>query len=243
MKRILLLISAVSLGARARRRRASARVVELGAGSTRPAASKCPADPCQALLPGDRATRAASGEPQEPVHRSGATAISWRSRWRSPKLTAEQTAFFNAEPRRRAGGAALGAARGRQAQDAAQPSAARQSPGLQVDATTSARVRRSSSTSRIRVDKGNIVALTVPTWLPALASTSAAATGGVRRGRKGDCGGDARALAASPPGGAARGHPLRLHLQAGAPALHGHVRPGPPSDGHETKSRAAQLGA
>ena len=136
-------------------------------------------------------------QPEEPLLRPARRLSRGASRSRSPKLADNQIDFFNA----RFGGAPdarlVGAAARRQAQDAPQPPAAAPVGRFQ-SRTTSAPARRSCSRSRLRVEKGNIVALTVPTWLPALAADLGSGNWWRSSRPKGDCGSDTRALAARP---------------------------------------------
>ena len=82
----------------------------------------------------------------------------------------------------------------------------------------------------LRVKKGNIVALTVPTWVPALAADLTGSNWWRSSRLKGKCGSDDALAPPSDAGDPARDHPLRLHLQARAAPLHRHVHSGPASD-------------
>ena len=89
----------------------------------------------------------------------------------------------------------------------------------------------------LRVKKGNIVALTVPTWLPALAADLGASNWWRSSRLKGKCGSDD---ALSPPSAQEELRevdPLRLHLQGRPAALHGHLHPGSTPD-HDRRGGA-----
>jgi hypothetical protein len=166
---------------------ASARVVELGANSSEPAASNCPEDPCLAIY---RVTgyQGRSGELGSPfvIRRDGYVVAFTLT---LPELTDAQIGFFNdafgGEPQARLGVLRKGTKRKRRLDHRL----ISQSRVFTVD-----RYLGSSPTlvldEPLRVRRGNIVALTVPTWLPAL-STDPAGRNWWRSSRpRGRCGED-----------------------------------------------------
>ncbi len=168
---------------------ASAKVIELGAGSSEAAASKCPGTQpgeCQAVYQ-VTGYQGRSGNLKNPfiVPRSGSVVA---FTLQLPQLTAEQTTFFTqnlgGEPKARL--AVL--RRGEKRKTRLNHRLLRQS---QVFTVT--RYLGSSPTfvldEPLRVGKGNILGLTIPTWLPALAFDLAGSNWWRSSRPKGKCGG------------------------------------------------------
>jgi hypothetical protein len=179
---VLMLASALALAPSA-----SARVIELGAGSTTPAVSSCPANPCRAIYQ-VTGYQGRSGNLKNPFivgrdgYLVGFTVV-------LPKLADNQIDSFNA----RFGGAPevrlAVLRRGDKRKTRLNHRLLRQSDVYQVEDYLG-----SSPTfalkERLRVNKGNIVAITVPTWLPALAADLTSGNWWRSSRLKGDCGSD-----------------------------------------------------
>jgi hypothetical protein len=186
MKRSLLVIP-LSIAALALPSAASARVVELGANSSEPAASNCPEDPCLAIY---RVTgyQGRSGQLGSPfVIRRAGYVVAFTLLL--PELTQAQIDFFSdafgGDPQARLAVLRKGRTRKRRLDHRL----ISQSSVFALD-----RYLGSSPTlvldEPLRVRRGNIVALTVPTWLPAL-STDPAGRNWWRSSRpRGRCGED-----------------------------------------------------
>jgi hypothetical protein len=166
---------------------ASARVVELGAGSSQAAASSCPANPCRAVYQ-VTGYQGRSGDLQNPfvIKRDGYLVAFTLA---LPKLAANQIDSFNArfggDPQARL--ATL--RRGDKRKTRLNHRLLRQSEVFNVE-----RYLGSNPTfvlkQPLRVKKGNIVALTVPTWLPALAADLGPGNWWRSSRLKGKCGSD-----------------------------------------------------
>ena len=172
---------------------ASARVIELGAGATPPAASTCPGNPCRAIYQ-VTGYQGHSGNLKNPfvVGRDGYlvafTVV-------LPKLADNQIESFNA----RFGGAPevrlATLRRGDKRKTRLNHRLLRQSEVFSVEDYLG-----SSPTfvlkEPLRVKKDNIVAITVPTWLPALAADLSTGNWWRSSRLKGECGSDSEL---SPP--------------------------------------------
>ena len=165
MKRLLLIVAVVAIAAVPSS--ASARVVELGAGSTQPAVSSCPGNPCRPVYQ-VTGYQGRSGNLKNPflIRRAGylvAFTITL------PELAQNQIDSFNArfggEPQARLAVVRRGDTR----KTRLNHRLLRQSDVVDVQDYLG-----SSPTfvlkQPLRVNKGNIVALTVPTWVPSLAA-------------------------------------------------------------------------
>ena len=224
MKRILLLTSLLAV-ALALPSGASARVVELGAHGR--AARRRAAPPTRARPScGSRATRAAVGRAQEPVLHPARRLARGVHRQLS-KPAAEQIDVLQRQLRLAAEVQLSVLRRGTTRKTRLNHRLVTQSEPLRRWRTTSARARPSCSTRPLRVNKGNWIAITVPTWAPMLADDLRSANWWRSSRREGQV----RAAAQPAPVRAWRScarSALRLHLQRRAAALHGHVRPGQP---------------
>jgi hypothetical protein len=166
---------------------ASARVVELGAGSTEAASSKCPADPCLALykVTGYQGRSANLKSPFAIPSAGYIVAFTLQL----PELTQEQVDFFQqnlgGSPQVRLSVLRAGDTR----KTRLNHRLLRQSEVFGVS-----RFFGSSPTfvlkEPLRVNAGNLVGLTVPTWLPALASDTAGGNWWRSSRPKGKCGDD-----------------------------------------------------
>ena len=219
---------------------ASARVVELGAGSTPAGHVELPRQSLPGRLPGDRLP-GPLGEPQEPVPRSGATATWWRSPSRCPssRRTRSTRSTRASAGRRRC--ASPRSRRGDTRKTRLNHRLLRQSdglrggelPGLEPDL----RAQASRSGSRRATSWPSPSPPGCRRWPPI-------SPGGNwwRSSRlKGKCGSDDALAPPSTQEDAARDHPLRLHLQGRPASLHRHVHPGSASD--QTPAEEAQASA
>lgn len=145
---------------------ASAKIVELGAGSSQPAASKCPEFPCQAIYQ-VTGYQGRSGDLKDPfiIKENGyLVAFSVVLPEMADNQIADFTSRFGGPPSVRLSVLRRGDTR----KTRLNHRLARQSPVVEVEdylGSTPHFVLREP----LRVRKDNIVALTVPTWLPALA--------------------------------------------------------------------------
>ena len=166
MNRTLLCVLIVVLAALALPGGASARVIELGAGSSQPAASKCPDFPCQAIYQ-VTGYQGRSGDLANPfiIKQNGyLVAFSVALPRMAENQVADFTSRFGGPPSVRL--AIL--RRGDTRKTRLNHRLARQSPVVEVEdylGSTPSFVLKDP----LRVRKDNIVAITVPTWLPALA--------------------------------------------------------------------------
>jgi hypothetical protein len=184
MKRALLIAALAVLALPAS---ASARVVELGAGSTQPAKSTCPGNPCRAIyqVTGYQGRSANLKNPFF-VRRDGYIVAFTVT---LPELADNQIESFNARfggsPEVRLATVKHGTTR----KTRLNHRLLRQSEVFNVEDYLG-----SSPTfvlkEPLRVRKGNIVAITVPTWLPALAADLTAGNWWRSSRLKGKCGSD-----------------------------------------------------
>ena len=185
MKRLLLSLAVVAVAAVPST--ASARVVELGAGSTQPAVSSCPGNPCRAVYQ-VTGYQGRSGNLRNPflIRRAGylvAFTITL------PELAQNQIDSFNArfggEPQARLAVVRRGDTR----KTRLNHRLLRQSDVFDVQ-----NYLGSSPTfvlkEPLRVNKGNFVALTVPTWVPSLAADLTGSNWWRSSRLKGKCGSD-----------------------------------------------------
>lgn len=185
MKRLLLILAVAAIAAVPST--ASARVVELGAGSTQPATSSCPGNPCRAVYQ-VTGYQGRSGNLKNPfmIRRAGylvAFTITL------PELAQNQIDSFNArfggEPQARLAVVRRGDTR----KTRLNHRLLRQSDVFDVQDYLG-----SSPTfvlkQPLRVNKGNIVALTVPTWVPSLAADLTGSNWWRSSRLKGKCGSD-----------------------------------------------------
>ena len=147
---------------------ASARVIELGAGSTTPAVSTCPGNPCRAIYQ-VTGYQGRSGNLKNPfiVGRDGYLVA---LHGRAPEAGRQPDRLLQRPLRRSARGAA-----GRRcgAATSARPASTTACCGSRTSTRCEDYLGSSPTFAlkqRLRVNKGNIVAITVPTWLPALAA-------------------------------------------------------------------------
>jgi hypothetical protein len=185
MKRMLLSLALVAFAAVPSA--ASARVVELGAGSTQPAVSSCPGNPCRAVYQ-VTGYQGRSGNLKNPfyIRRDGYLVAFTVT---LPELAQNQIDSFNA----RFGGAPSvrlsTLRRGDKRKTRLNHRLLRQSDVYDVE-----NYLGSSPTfvfkEPLRVKKGNLVALTVPTWVPALAADLTGSNWWRSSRLKGKCGSD-----------------------------------------------------
>ncbi|HEU0024632.1 MAG TPA: hypothetical protein VFQ12_08375 [Thermoleophilaceae bacterium] len=185
MRRVVLTAALVALVALPSA--ASARVVELGAGAVPAAKSSCPANPCRAVYQ-VTGYQGRAGSLRNPfvVRRDGYLVAFTVT---LPELAANQIESFNA----RFGGAPsvrlATVKHGTTRKTRLNHRLLRQSPVYEVE-----RYLGSSPTfvlrEPLRVRKGNIVAITVPTWLPALAADLGSGNWWRSSRLKGRCGTD-----------------------------------------------------
>lgn len=187
MRFLLLILSVAAAAVLLCAPAASARVIELGAGSSETATSKCPGDPCLALY---KVTgyQGRSGNLKNPfVIPSAGSLVAFTVTL--PELSPEQADFFEqnlgGSPQVRLSVLRKGDSR----KTRLNHRLLRQSDVFGVS-----NFFGSSPTfvlkAPLRVAAGNIVGLTVPTWLPALASDTATGNWWRSSRPKGKCGDD-----------------------------------------------------